>query len=82
MNLRANYLKRLSELVRFDVLKKGKVKFVVDVLHGCGAGYLDKASRRSRHRRDRSMRTNRDCLFDGTGPDVTEENLAPLAQTR
>jgi phosphomannomutase len=24
------------------------------------------------------MRTNRDCLFDGTGPDVSEENLAPL----
>ena len=25
-----------------------------------------------------AMRTNRDCLFDGTGPDVSEENLAPL----
>src|SRR5258707_11669611 len=24
------------------------------------------------------MRTDRDCLFDGTGPDVSEENLAPL----
>ena len=24
------------------------------------------------------MRTERDCLFDGTGPDVSEENLAPL----
>jgi phosphomannomutase len=25
-----------------------------------------------------SLRTERDCLFDGTGPDVSEENLAPL----
>src|SRR5437899_2951627 len=25
-----------------------------------------------------AMRTDRDCLFDGTGPDVSEENLAPL----
>jgi phosphomannomutase len=25
-----------------------------------------------------AIRTNRDCLFDGTGPDVSEENLAPL----
>src|SRR5262249_4629764 len=26
------------------------------------------------------LRTDRDCLFDGTGPDVSEENLAPLRQ--
>jgi phosphoglucomutase len=26
------------------------------------------------------MRTERDCLFDGTGPDVSEENLAPLSK--
>src|SRR5205809_589570 len=25
-----------------------------------------------------AIRTGRDCLFDGTGPDVSEENLAPL----
>ena len=36
-----HYLKRLEELVRFDVLKQAKAKFVVDALHGCGAGYLD-----------------------------------------
>src|SRR5215471_14775911 len=42
VNLRETYLKRLGELVKFDVLKKGKAKFVVDALHGCGAGYLDK----------------------------------------
>src|SRR6202521_4765551 len=27
------------------------------------------------------MRTDRDCLFDGTGPDVSEENLAPMRKT-
>jgi len=40
VNLRETYLKRLEELVNFDVLRKAKAKFVVDVLHGCGAGYL------------------------------------------
>src|SRR5438874_11572899 len=25
-----------------------------------------------------AIRADRDCLFDGTGPDVSEENLAPL----
>src|SRR6202008_3536890 len=66
VNLRQNYLKRLGELVRFDVRAKGKEKFVVDVLHGCGAGYLDKAL--ADHGVSiQAMRTNRDVLFDGTG---------------
>jgi phosphoglucomutase len=77
VNLRDTYLKRLEELVRFDVLRKAKSKFVVDALHGCGAGYLDRAL--SDHGVSvQALRTNRDCLFDGTGPDVSEENLAPL----
>jgi phosphoglucomutase len=77
VNLREAYLKRLGELVHFDVLRKGKAKFVVDALHGCGAGYLDRAL--ADHKVSvQAMRTDRDCLFDGTGPDVSEENLAPL----
>jgi phosphoglucomutase len=77
VNLRENYLKRLEELVRFDTLRKAKSKFVVDALHGCGAGYLDRTL--ADHGVSmQAMRTERDCLFDGTGPDVSEENLAPL----
>jgi len=63
VNLRETYLKRLEELVNFDVLRKAKAKFVVDVLHGCGAGYLDRAL--SDHGVSvQAMRTDRDCLFD------------------
>ena len=77
VNLRENYLKRLEEFVRFEVLQKAKTKFVIDALHGCGAGYLDEIL--SRHGiQVQTIRGNRDCLFDGTGPDVSEENLAPL----
>ncbi|HEY2546411.1 MAG TPA: hypothetical protein VGI46_10125, partial [Candidatus Acidoferrum sp.] len=77
VNLRENYLKRLGELVRFETLQKAKIKIVTDALHGCGAGYLDGAL--AEHGvAVQAMRTNRDCLFDGTGPDVSEENLAPL----
>src|SRR6201993_1734505 len=43
VNLRENYLKRLEELVRFDTLRKANLKLAVDTLHGCGAGYLDRA---------------------------------------
>ncbi len=80
VNLRENYLKRLEELVHFDVLAKSKAKFVGDALHGCGAGYLDRTL--SDHGvAVQALRTERDCLFDGTGPDVSEENLAPLRKT-
>ena len=77
VNLREAYLKRLGELVRFDVLSKARVKFVFDALHGCGAGYLDKVLL-DNGVSVQAIRTNRDCLFDGTGPDVSEENVLPL----
>jgi phosphoglucomutase len=77
VNLRENYLKRIEELVHFETLRKAKSKFVVDVLHGCGAGYLDRILA-DHGVTVHARRTERDCLFDGTGPDVSEENLAPL----
>src|SRR5215475_9549660 len=77
VNLHDNYVKRLGELVRFDVLAKAKTKFAADALHGCGAGYLNKAL--ADHGVPvETIRADRDVLFDGTGPDVSEENLAPL----
>jgi phosphomannomutase len=76
-NLRANYLKRLEQLVKFDILANSKKKFAVDALHGCGAGYLNKIL--ADHGVPvETIRADRDVLFDGTGPDVSEENLAPL----
>ena len=77
VNLRESYLRRLAELVNFEVLTKAKAKFVTDALHGCGAGYLDQALSEHGVSVD-ALRTNRDTLFDGTGPDVSEGNLAPL----
>jgi phosphoglucomutase len=79
VNLRQTYLKRLEELVRFETLKKANVKFAIDALHGCGSGYLDRTL--GDHGVGlAAIRTDRDCLFDGTGPDVSEENLAPLSK--
>jgi phosphomannomutase len=76
-NLRANYLKRLEQLIKFDILANSKKKFAVDALHGCGAGYLNKIL--ADHGVPvETIRVDRDVLFDGTGPDVSEENLAPL----
>ncbi|MDP9339178.1 MAG: phosphoglucomutase/phosphomannomutase family protein [Acidobacteriota bacterium] len=77
VNLREKYLERLEQLVRFDVLKQSKAKFVIDALHGCGAGYLDGVLK-GNGVAIQAMRLDRDVLFDGTGPDVSEENLARL----
>src|SRR5882762_2972663 len=79
VNLKAEYLKRLKELVRFEVIQKAKLKVVTDALHGAGAGYLDKALA-DHGIAVTARRTERDCLFEGSGPDVDEKNLAPLGK--
>ena len=73
---RSAYLERLNQLVRFEAIRG--VSIVYDALHGCGAGYLDRALA-AHGIPAHNIRTERDVLFDGTGPDVSEENLAPLA---
>ena len=74
---RPAYLERLSQLVRFDTIKGSNI--VYDALHGCGAGYLDRVL--ADHKIPvHTIRAERDVLFDGTGPDVSEENLAPLSK--
>jgi phosphoglucomutase len=76
---RDEYLKRIAELVRFEKIAEGKIKIVYDALHGCGAGYLDRVLA-DHGIAATTIRANRDVLFDGSGPDVSEENLAPLRQ--
>jgi phosphomannomutase len=74
---RESYLERLGQLVNFKAMSKVKLSVVTDALHGCGAGYLDRAL--AAHGISvQAMRTGRDVLFDGSGPDVSEENLRPL----
>ena len=71
------YFARLAELVHFDVIASSKSSFAYDALHGCGAGWLDALL--TRHGvRVHAIRTERDVLFDGSGPDPSEENLKPL----
>jgi phosphoglucomutase len=77
INPRDSYLDRLAQLVNFKAIRDAKLSVVTDALHGCGAGYLDRAL--AAHGVDvLATRTERDVLFDGTGPDVSEGNLHPL----
>jgi phosphomannomutase len=83
INAAPAYLNRLGELVNFGVLRgtdgEEALRVAYDALHGCGAGYLDQAL--ADHGISATViRRERNVLFDGTGPDVSESNLAPLAK--
>jgi phosphoglucomutase len=74
---RDSYLKRLGQLINFKAIRDAELSVVTDALHGCSAGYLDRALT-AHGITVQAMRTSRDVLFDGSGPDVSEENLQPL----
>src|SRR5271156_7191753 len=74
---RGPYFEQLKKMIRFDVLAKAKGNFAYDAVHGCGAGWLDRILT-DHGMTVESIRIKRDVLFDGTGPDPSEENLAPL----
>ena len=74
---RAPYFEQLRRMIRFDVLRKVKGSFVFDAMHGCGAGWVDRILT-DHGIKNVAIRTKRDVLFDETGPDPSEENLAPL----
>jgi phosphomannomutase len=74
---RAPYFEQLRRMIRFDVLRKAQGSFVCDAVHGCGAGWLDRILTENGINVV-TIRSERDVLFDGTGPDPSEENLAPL----
>jgi phosphoglucomutase len=75
---RAPYFEQLKKMIRFDVLSKLKgATFAYDALHGCGAGWLNRILEEhgiAVH----SIRLARNPLFDGSGPDPSEDNLEPL----
>jgi alpha-D-glucose phosphate-specific phosphoglucomutase len=74
---RAPYFEQLQRMIRFDTLRKAPGAFVCDALHGCGAGWLDRIFEQNGIAAT-TIRANRDVLFGGTGPDPSDENLAPL----
>jgi phosphomannomutase len=77
IDLRDFYLDRLAHLVNFQALRDAELSFVTDAVHGCGAGYLYRAL--ATHGVNvQALRTDRDVLFDGSAPDVAQDNLKTL----
>ena len=76
---RRAYFEQLHRVIRPDVLRQAKGSFVCDSLHGCGAGWLDRILGENGVAAT-EIRAQRDVLFDGAGPDPSEENLKPLKE--
>jgi phosphomannomutase len=74
---REPYFDQLRRMIRFDVLRQAKGSFVCDAVHGCGAGWLDRILTENGIPVT-SIRGERDVLFEGTGPDPSEENVKAL----
>jgi alpha-D-glucose phosphate-specific phosphoglucomutase len=74
-----DYFKRIREYVRFDVLKKARLKIVVDVMHGNGKGYLDILLQEAGVNIN-LLHNNRDPFFDGQHPEPGPEELKEAIQ--
>jgi alpha-D-glucose phosphate-specific phosphoglucomutase len=68
------YFKRIRELVRFDILKKARLRIVIDLMHGNGAGYLDVLLQEAGVNL-KVLHSNRDPLFGGHRPEPSSEEL-------
>jgi phosphomannomutase len=73
------YFKRVREFVRFDALKKARMKVVVDLMHGNGAGYLDALLQESGVSL-KVLHAERDPFFGGHHPEPGGEELKEAIQ--
>jgi alpha-D-glucose phosphate-specific phosphoglucomutase len=72
-----SYFKRLKSLVDTAAIRRGKLRVVVDALHGAGRGYTEKALSDAGAACE-VLHAERDVLFGGLNPDPSEENLGAL----
>lgn len=75
----AEYFKRIRKLVDFSTLKKGRLKIAVDLMHGCGRGYLDTLLREAGAALT-VFHDDLDAFFGGFPPEPTAEHLPEVRQ--
>jgi alpha-D-glucose phosphate-specific phosphoglucomutase len=71
------YLKHVKGLIRTDVLRKAKLKVVIDCMHGTSRDYLDSLLKECGCS-VKTLNTNLDPLFGGHRPEPAEENIIGL----
>jgi phosphoglucomutase len=76
---RPEYFKRIKQLADFSIIRKGRLKIAVDLMHGCGRGYLDTLLREA----GASLvvfHDELDAFFGGHPPEPSAEHLLEVRQ--
>ncbi|MEI7542922.1 MAG: phosphoglucomutase/phosphomannomutase family protein [bacterium] len=71
------YLEQIKKIVDFNVIKKSKIKIIVDPLFSTGRGYLDRILNET-GANIRVINDKKDVLFGGFPPDPSEKNVQDL----
>jgi phosphomannomutase len=79
LDVRTPYLETLSRLVDWDRLRRSRLRFLIDPMHGAGRGLLRELFRQQAIEAD-EIRSNRDPLFGGVNPEPIEPHIEALRQ--
>ena len=71
------YLDRIKQIVNFSIIKKSKIKIIVDPLFSTGRGYLDRLLAEA-GANIKVMNDKKDVLFGGFPPEPAEKNVQDL----
>ena len=77
----AEYFRHVRRLADFSAIKKARLKVAVDLIHGCGRGYLDTLLREAGARLT-VFHGDLNPLFGGHPPEPSAEHLRRTAQIR
>jgi len=77
INPQVEYLRRIRQLADFSAIKKARLKVAVDLMHGCGRGYLD-ALLREAGARLTVFHDDLNPLFGGHPPEPSAEHLSEI----
>jgi len=78
-DLRPDYMKFIRSYIDMDILKKARLKVLVDCMYGVGDGYIREALRDTGIEITQ-MRAGRDPLFGGVNPEPIPKNLDAVFQ--
>ena len=80
INPQPDYFKQIRKLVDFATIRKAKVKLAVDLMYGCGRGYLD-ALLKEAGAKLVVFHDHLDPLFGGSSPEPSAEHLVDVRKT-
>ena len=77
INPQPAYFKQIKKLVKLDTIRKAKLKIAVDLMHGCGRGYLDTLLEESGAKLT-VLHADKNPLFGGHPPEPSAEHLTEM----